>query len=343
MHKKILIAASTAATLLATTALAQGGGAAAARPDPRKEPCPASGFSRPIWGTFGGNDGVTHPYEIAGSCNPQAVQDAAMTMGLARYMPLGLLSVQAVRFSAKGTWVDPMAGPIQVDNLTAHVHFYYPGGRFEITGKRRNAPWSNVEVFNDERVWDETSPGVGPKAVPARLLQDRAVWPKLLPQGAMLSIIEAGGTVKISKDAAGNTVMSGKSPYDPMPVTITLDAKGHITRTVVQAYGHTFVGAYFGYNDPNLNYDEVNNKWEPAYGVPWVDRMTWTKDGKLIADLTTTEFKSNPYTVMPPPEFLKAEAEEADKSLGYDKNNPGDDPRDQFHPDMEPDRIGGTD
>ena len=335
MNKNILVAVATAATLLTMTAMAQGDrGTAAARPNPQNEPCPASGFAKPIWGTFGGNDGVTHPYEIAGSCYPQEVQDAAMAMGLARGKPLGLLSVQAVRFSAKGSWVDPVAGLIQVDNLTAHVHFYYPGGRFDITGKRRNADWRNIEVFNDERVWDETTPGVGPKMVPAKLLQDRAVWPKLLPQGAMLAIIEAQGTVKINKDAAGNTVMSGKSPYDPMLVTITLDSKGRITKTVVQAYGHTFVGNYFGYNDPNLNFDAVNNKWESAFGVPWVDRMTWTKDGKLIADLTTTEFKSNPYIVMPPPEFLKAEAEQPDTSLGYDKNNPGDDQRDTFHPDV---------
>ncbi len=71
--------------------------------------------------------------------------------------------------------------------------------------------------------------------------------------------------------------------------------------------------------------------------VPWVDRMIWTRDGKPYADFTTTAFKSNAFMVFPEPELLKAQAEEADPMLGYDKNDPKDprnDPNNQFSPDM---------
>ncbi len=332
----VALIAGAAGALVATATVAQEGGGAGSPPmhDPRTDPCPASGFAKPIWGTFGGNDGITHPYEIAGPCSPKIVQEAAMAMGTAFYKPLGLKAVQAIRFSAKGLWVDAVAGPIQVDNLTAHIHFYYPAARFDITGKKGTAKWSNVEVVNDERAWDETTPGVGPKPAPAKAVQDRSPLIKLLPQGAMLAIIEAEGTVKISKDKDGKTVITGKSPYDSYPITVTLNAKNRIEKVVLTAYGHTYTSTLLGYNDVSLDYDPLNNKWEPAYFAPFVDRMVWTKDGKVIADLSTTEFKSNPYTPFPLPELLKADAEKPDPSLGFDKNNPGDDPRGQFNPDL---------
>jgi hypothetical protein len=258
-----------------------------------------------------------------------------MAMGMARLIPLSNKAVMSIRFSANGTWVDASAGPITLDKITWEVHFYHPAARAQISGKTRNGrAFSDVLVFNEDRAWNETTPGVGPKRVAASALGEREVWPKLFPFGAMLSIVEAQGTVKISQDAQGKTVITGKSPYEAFPVTITLDAKNQIEAVTVTHRGHTYRATFFGYNDVTPQSDLVRNKWEPAYMVPWVDRIVWTRDGRPYADFTTTEFKSNPYVVFPFPELLKAEAEEADPTYGYDKNNPGDDIRSQFSPEM---------
>ena len=328
MHKKTIIAATLAAAAFATSAAAQ----APAAPAPT---CPASGIGAPLFGVFGGNDGIPHPYEVMGPCTPPEVRASVLAMGLGRSAPLSLKAVGMVRFSAKGTWNDAVAGPVTLETINWHTHFYYPAARAEIKGTTRNGKaFSNVEVFNTDRAWDETTPGVGPKKAPAKAFDERRLWPVLLPQGALLSIVEAQATVKISKDAAGKTVITGKSPYEPWTVTITLNDKSQVEKVVIPHGGATYQATFQGYFDMTPSLDRARNKWEPAYLVNWPDRIVWTKNGRPLADMTTTEFKSNPYMVMPYPELLKAEPEEADKSFGYDKNNPGDDLRDQFNPNM---------
>lgn len=328
MKTKILIAFSAAAAMAATSAWA----AQAPKLDISKMTCPPSGFHRPIWGTFGGNDGIRHPYEIAGPCTPQLVKDMALAMGIGHYKPYGMKAVMSTRFSATGTWVDQVAGPITLEKLTMHTHYFYPGSRAQIWGTRANGErFFNSEVVNDGRAWDETvSRGVGPKPAPAGAAEERTVWNALLPQGAALSIVEAEGTVKISKDRMGRNVISGKSPHEPFTVTVTLDDKARIIRSVVRQGRTTYASDMIGYHDVTTEYDPIRNKWESGYLVDFPDRMVWTKNGRPMADLTTTEMKSNPYVVLPYPELLKAEAEMPNPSFGYDKNNPGDDPRALF-------------
>ena len=294
--------------------------------------CPPSGFHKPIWGAFGGNDGIRHPYEIAGPCYSQLVKDAALANGLLHSKPSGLKAVMSTRFSATGTWVDPVAGPIRLETLTMHNHYFYPGSRTQVWGTRANGEkYFNSLVVNDGRAWDETvSRGVGPRPAPAGAERERAVYNSLLPQGAMLSIVEAEGTAKAGKDSQGRNTITGKSPFEPWTVTVTLDDRHRIIRSEVRYGGDTYVADFIGYHNASTEYDPVGNKWEPSYLVDFPDRLVWTKNGRPMADLTTTEMKSNPYVVLPYPEFLKAEIEPANPSFGYDKNNPGDDPRGLF-------------
>ena len=333
MHKKIIIAFTLAAATCSTSSFAQEGGGA--RPAPV---CPPSGFHPPLFGVFGGNDGIQHPYEVVSPCAPPEVVKALEAMGLGRSRPMSTKAVMSVHFAATGAWVDPVAGPVKLDSIDWQTHFYYPGARVQINGTLRNGKkFSNTEVFNADRAWDETTPGVGPKAAPRNALAERMVWPKLLPQGAMLSIVEAQGTVKVSKDAAGKTVISGKSPYEPFTVTITLNDKSQIEKVVVPSGGRTYTATFMNYNPMTQAYDPKANPWEPAYLVPWPSQIVWTKDNKPYGDFQTTAFKSNAYMVFPYPELLKAEAEEADPTYGYDKNDksdPRNDPANQFSPDM---------
>ena len=327
MSEKTIASIVLAAAMIAGPALSQ--------PAAPVATCPPSGFAAPLIGVFGGNDGIQHPREIQGPCTPPKVADAIMAMGMARLRPLGIKAVMSVRFSATGTWIDPVAGPVKLENVNWDNHYYAPGVRAELRGVLRNGkPFSNVEVFAEDRAWDETAPGVGPKAAPKGALQERAVWPKLFPFGAMLSIVEAEGSVKVGQAPGGQTTLTGKSPYEPYTVTVTLDAKNMVDTATVSWGGHTYKAAFIGYNDVTQATDPVRNKWEPAYMVPWPDRIVWSKDGKPYADFTTTAMKSNAYMAFPFPELMKAEAEEADLTYGYDKNNPGTDIRDQFFPDM---------
>ena len=328
MHTKIFAAVVAATAALAGTALSQ-------PTAPAVSVCPPDGFAAPLIGVFGGNDGIQHPREIQGPCTPPKVAEAIMAMGMARLRPLGVKAVMSVRFSATGTWVDPVAGPVKLERVNWDTHYYAPAVRAELKGSLRNGkPFNNVEVYSEGRAWDETAPGVGPKTAPKGAADERSVWPKLFPFGAMLSIVEAEGTVKVSQNATGQTVINGKSPYEPYTVAVTLDGKQMVDTATVVYGGHTYKAAFSGYNDVTQATDPLRNKWEPAYMVPWPDRIVWTKDGKPYADFTTTAMKSNAYMAFPAPELLKAETEEADPTYGYDKNNPGADVRDQFYPDL---------
>jgi hypothetical protein len=332
--KNTLIAAASLIALGATHASAQD--ISSARRSATAPVCPPTGISPTLFIISGGNDALLHPYEAMSPCLAPETKAAILAMGMGRLSPNSQKAVMSIAFSAKGTWIDAVAGPVAVDKLNFDAHFYFPATRVEIAGKNRTGkPFSNVEVYHDDRVWDETTPGVGPKKAPAKALDERMVWPKLLPFGALLSIVEAQGTAKVTKDADGKTVLTGKSPYEPFTVTLTLNAKSQVEAVTVPYAGHTYRAVFENYNDVSDNYDPKRNKWEPAVLVPWVDRLVWTKDGKPYADLTTTAFKSNAYMVFPYPELLKATADEADPLLGYDRNDksdPRNDPENQFSP-----------
>ncbi len=342
MHKKTIMAASMAAatiasSLIATGAMAQegmgGGGAPARAPVPV---CPASGYNPPLFAFAGGNDGLTAVYQVVSPCSPPELKNVIESMGFGRSRPLSSRSVLATVFSATGTWVDAVAGPIKLDYANISSNYYYPGIRVEAKGKdAKGKPFYNTEVFNTDRAWDETGPGYGPKPGPKDAMSYRPVWMKLTPPGALLSIVEAEGHVTVGKDAQGNMTFTGKSPYEPYPVTITVNSANLVTKVSVPYMKHTYAASFDGYNPVTERIDNVRNKWEPGYLFPWVDHMTWTKDGKMIADLTTTSYQTNGYVVMPYPELLKATKEEADPMLGYDRNDPADprnDPANQFTP-----------
>ena len=277
----ILTAAAAAIGTAAVAAPAPGAAPAAA---PAAPTCPASGYTKPIYGTFGTNDGFNTAYEIAGPCIPRALRDAAQAVGMGRNVPLGVKNVSTIRFSAEGSM-----GALKTAKLGVHISYVVPGIRMEVDGTdAKGKSVKETDVFADGKAWNEAVNGVDPKPAPPVAAADRLAWIKLTPFGAMWSVIEAEGHATVSM-VNGQQVVTGASPYDGVPVTVTFDAKHLPVHVLVKTKAHRYEASFDGWTDT----------WEPHYLVIFPAHMVWTLDGKPYADLKTTEFKSNPYVVFP--------------------------------------------
>jgi hypothetical protein len=278
--------------LLAATAVgAQGGGQMpqAAQTPPAPPPCPASGYSPPFYAVFGqnGGDGAT-AYEIASPCIGQAVRDAAIAIGMGRNRVLGVKNVITIMFSAEGTFGG--------DTLTKgefHLAYYLPAMRMFLEGRRASGmPLKEIRVFADTFAWNETEEGRGATAAMGAL-SERAPLLKLTPFGALWSVIEAEAHTKVST-VNGRTVLTGTSPLDGIEVSTTLDAEHRPIAVSARANGHTYGATFADYRDT----------WESKYLVIFPAQIRWTLDGKPLADLKVTAFKSNPYVVFPVPDVV---------------------------------------
>ena len=142
-------------------------------------------------------------------------------------------------------------------------------------------------------------------------LDDRLPLIKLTPFGAVWSVIEAEGHTVVSKTADGKTVLTGTSPYDGIETSVTVeDSRQHPklgpydptelirlpVAVTVKANGHTY-GATFA---------DYRGDLEPNVWMIFPTTIKWTLDGKPLADLKVTFFRSNPYIVFPIPDVVKA-------------------------------------
>ena len=284
--RRVIFAVAT--MLLPATAM---GGQRGAQAPPANPPtCPPSGYSPPYYAMFGqnGGDGQT-AYEIASPCIGPAVREAAIAIGMGRNRVLGVKNVITIMFSVEGTF----AG----DTLTKgdfHIAYYLPAMRMFLEGTQRNgSALKEIRVFADTYAWNEKEEGRG--ATPAmNALNDRAPLLKLTPFGALWSVIEAEGHTKVSM-VNGRTVLTGTSPYDGIEVSTTLDAEHRPIEVTAKANGHTYGATFADYRDT----------WEPKYLVIFPSQIRWTLDGKPLADLKVTAFKSNPYVVFPVPDVVR--------------------------------------
>jgi hypothetical protein len=90
-------------------------------------------------------------------------------------------------------------------------------------------------------------------------------------------------------------VLSGTSPLDGIDVSVTLDGQHRPVEVTARANGRTYGATFADYRDT----------WEPKYLVIFPSQITWTLDGKPLAALKVTAFKSNPYVVFPVPEVVR--------------------------------------
>ena len=272
---------------------------------PKPEPCPASGYAAPRYGLVGrnGGDGPAAT-EAASPCVPQAVQDAAEAVGMARAhggSPWGLKNVVTVMFAGSGTFAVDGAKPQTVSRVDVQIHYGLPAARVMITSAAGAKP--DIRVFNDGLAWTEVSEGVGGAAAPAAAAHEELVLTKLTPFGALWSEIEAEAHVKVMK-VKGQTVLVGASPYDGIEVTTTLDDKNFPVSVSVKDGKNVYGATFANYHKNTWGQKDYSTLWEPDYGVTFPTKITWTKNGRPYADLTVNEFKSNAYVVFPVPDGL---------------------------------------
>ena len=283
--RRVIVAAVTA--LLPVIAVAAQRGA---QQPPAPPTCPPSGYSPPYYAMFGqnGGDGQT-AYEIASPCIGREVRDAAIAIGMGRNRVLGVKNVITIMFTAEGT----LAG----DKLTRadfHMAYYLPAMRMFLGGTRGNGTAiKEIRVFADTYAWNETEEGRGATAAMSAL-NDRAPLLKLTPFGALWSVIEAEAHAKV-QTVNGRTVLTGTSPLDGIEVSTTLDAEHRPIEVTAKTNGRTYGATFADYRDT----------WEPKYLVIFPSQIRWTLDGKPLADLKVTAFKSNPYVVFPVPEVVR--------------------------------------
>ncbi|MSO82495.1 MAG: hypothetical protein EXQ53_04265 [Acidobacteria bacterium] len=285
--------ASVVAVLFAATAVAAQRGMANQPAGPAPT-CPPSGYSQPYYALFGqnGGDGQT-AYEIASPCIGRDVRDAAVAIGMGRNRLLGVKNVITIMFTAEGTMADA-GGTSRLTKADLHIAYYLPAMRMFLEGTRANGmPLKEIRVFADTYAWNETEQGRGATPV-MNALNDRAPLLKLTPFGALWSVIEAEAHTTVTT-VNGRTVLTGTSPHDGIEVSTTLDNEHRPVEVTAKANGHTYGATFADYRDT----------WESKYLVIFPSQIRWTLDGKPLADLRVTAFKSNPYVVFPIPGVVR--------------------------------------
>jgi hypothetical protein len=256
-------------------------------------PCPASGFGEAVYGIIVRNAGDGPAYfELANSCIGPEVRAAASAIGMGRSVPLGVKGITTAMFTAEGTFAVDGARPEPV-KLDYQVNFMQPAARLMI---QRAGGQRDIQVVNAGRAWNEATEGGAATRADGRAMEREAIA-KLTPYGAIWSVVEAEGTARVTQ-ANGKTVISGTSPYDGLPVTVTLDAENRPESMTLRAGRDTY-GASFSDYRADL---------EPDYLYRFPKRLVWTKNGRPLADLTVTYYRSNPYVVFPVPAEAQAQA-----------------------------------
>src|SRR4029453_17935689 len=214
-----------------------------------------------------------------------------------------------VQFRADGTMADG-AGMARLTNAEFHIAYYLPAMRMFLNGTKANGqPLKEIRVFANQYAWNETEQGRGAAAA-ANSLNDRLPLIKLTPFGAVWSLIDAEGHTTVSKSADGKTVLTGTSPYDGIETAVTVeDSRQHAklgpydptelirlpVAVTAKWNGHTY-GATFA---------DYRGDLEPNVWMIFPTTIKWTLDGRPLADLKVTFFRSNPYIVFPIPDAAK--------------------------------------
>jgi hypothetical protein len=278
-------------------------GVAGAAAAPRTFTCPASGHHPPMYGTVGrnGGDGPA-AVEIASPCLKPEVLAAADATGMLRghfNVPLSVKNVTTAEITFTGQFATDGTRMVPVERMDLHISYVLPAVRLMV---RRPGAEPQIRVFNKRAAWTEASQGgdATPVANPA-MARELLIMTKLTPFGAMWSIIDAEGHATVAREN-GRVVLSGTSPYDGIPVSITLD-ENNAPVAVRVTDGRTVYGATFA------NYsgtpDKMKIDWEPDYDLKFPTRIVWTKNGRSYGDFTTTRFFSNAYVVFPIPAALR--------------------------------------
>ena len=310
------IAFSVATLMTAGVLLARQGGGGGSASGSAAPTCPPSGYvEQASYAMFAQNDDGFTAFEIASPCIGKDVREVAESIGMGRGKVMSVKNVIGVQFRADGTMADG-TGMARLTNAEFHLAYYLPAMRMSLNGTKANGqPLKEIRVFANQYAWNETEEGRGATAA-MNTINDRLPLLKLTPFGAVWSLIEAEGHTSVSKTAEGKTVLTATSPYDGIETSITVeDSRQHpklgpfdpteLIRLPIAVTakwnGHTY-GATFA---------DYRGDLEPNVWMIFPTTIKWTLDGKPLADLKVTFFRSNPYIVFPIPDVVKQQGQQA--------------------------------
>jgi len=161
--------------------------------------------------------------------------------------------------------------------------------RVDAAGKEQRV----IEVVHGQLAGNETEPGVGATAVasPSEAVAERRRAIKMLPQGFMRAVIQAGPKATLSQ-ANGKTVLT--VTIDGVPVTGTL-GQDKRPETISMPIQHPIVGRtvlearFSGYKD------------DEGYEVFFPSKIVHTLGGKPVLDLTVEKHMTGIYLIFPVP------------------------------------------
>jgi hypothetical protein len=228
-----------------------------------------------------------------------AITDVADALGMIRGTQREWKSVNRIYFIASGTLAPGLGkAPQKLSRGFIEMSFAQHAIRSDLTTQQGRT----VQVAREGVAWNETSPGAGATAAPgeaaARIWQNYAT-----PHGAVRAAMEAFVKDRTSIKLASSGGVKTFDVVSPAgPLRIVTDARNRPTRTelTVQKPGGgaaRIVTEFSDYRD-----------WEKL-GVWFPARIRQTADGAAYADLTVSEYRTNPYVIFPwPPGMAPAGA-----------------------------------
>lgn len=233
--------------------------------------------------------------------------------------------IMSLEYQGKGT-VQVDGQPCNVTKYRTSISYQTSGERIQYTGTRPNGQsCSDVEVLSGAYAWNEDIPGA--ELVPGKgkatpmpaTVEERMIRLWASPQGAFKAamagisdppemaprpqLVPAG----VAKAGKTSVAWEGNTPVVTFPIpgvpnaiaSATLDAKFMPERVVVKQGSNTTEFTY-------SNYRDWNNPLNPAEAF-YAGRMTESKNGKVVRDITTTLTETGQmYVVMPVPASVKA-------------------------------------
>jgi hypothetical protein len=250
---------------------------------------PSADACAPQYAFFGDNHGVQRPREIASPCLAPEVLKAADALGMARYIPPTVKSLITAEWVATGTLAPPgSTAPYNVSRVTIGISYVVPGIRVDFEGTGTDGkPVKGVYVAAGTLAWNEERPGLGATTAPGGAVDERLPLIWLTPHGAIWAAIDANpALVKVSQSGGKRVILA---PFEGMDVRTTLGTDNRPERVEVQTNRGTYEARYSDYYDAD------------AYRMFMPRRIEWTLNGRLLARLSLTRFRSNPYVVFPVP------------------------------------------
>ena len=218
--------------------------------------------------------------------------DAAVnSLGMERGVRRQQTSINTIYFLARGTF-DSGDGAKPTERALFSLSYAIPAIRTDVTRQKARS----IEVANGDVAWNETEPGIGAtKTSDAAADRLRQLW--LTPHGALRAMVDARAknpqAVAIQTSGAGTTF---SLPFAGGPLEVAVDATHRPQRVKWTLPNAVYEAEFSNYKD-----------WE-LLDVFFPQRIVQRVNGKVTAELTVTEFRSNPYVVFPIPAELRKQS-----------------------------------